>query len=67
MKAATQGSLVMTKIQKYILDEIKVIEKECMEKGISPIEWIKRYAEEYRQGYGNVSMSKVVCSKIRRG
>ena len=41
----------MTKIRRYILNEVKIIEKECLEKGISPSEWIERHAEEYRQKY----------------
>lgn len=43
----------MTKIQRYILNELKTIEEECMEKGITASEWVERYAEEYRRRYGN--------------
>lgn len=57
----------MTKPKKYILNEAKIIEKECLQKDISPGQWIRRYAEEYHRKYGNRSMPKVACLKIRRG
>jgi len=43
----------MTAVQKYILNETKVIEKECLEKGITAREWIDRYAEDYHRRYWN--------------
>ncbi len=57
----------MTKAHQYILNEVKVIEKECLKKGISPIEWIERYAEGYHRKWGNDSMPRLVCLKRRRG
>ena len=45
----------MTKPKEYILNEVKIIEKECLEKGISPIEWIEKYAKVYRRRYCNSS------------
>ena len=45
----------MFKPKEYILNEVKIIEKECLEKGISPIEWIERYAEEYSRKWLNHS------------
>ncbi len=41
----------MSAVKQFILNELKVIEKECLEKGISPGEWIERYAGEYRRKY----------------
>ena len=57
----------MTKPEKYILDEVEVIEKECLEKDISPIEWIERYAERYCRKYINGSIPKIGMLKNRRG
>lgn len=57
----------MTKPQKYILNEVKVIEKECLEKGISPREWIERYAEEYRGKLGIADTEKVGVLKQKEG
>lgn len=50
----------MNKTKEYILNELKIIEQECMEKGISASEWVQRYAEEYHRKYGNGSMQKMV-------
>jgi len=49
----------MTAARKYILNEAKVIEKECMEKGITAREWIDRYAEDYHKKYWNNTMQTV--------
>ena len=43
----TKEELEMTKSKECMLDEIKTIEKECIEKGISANECIERYAEDY--------------------
>lgn len=39
----------MGKISEYILRELKIIERECLEKGISASEWIEKYADEYNR------------------
>lgn len=43
----------MNEYKKYILTELKIIEKECMEKGISASEWVERYARVYCKKNGN--------------
>jgi len=43
------GDANMSRTKQYILTELKTIEKECQEKGISASEWVKRYADEYRK------------------
>ena len=49
----------MSAVKQYILNEVKVIENECLEKGISSSEWVERYAEEYHRKYANGSIKKV--------
>lgn len=44
----------MTDFKRYILNEIKVIEKDTKEKGISPTEWVERYADEYHRKFWDV-------------
>jgi len=41
--------IVMTRYQKYILDERKTIGIECRKKGIAASEWVKKYAVDYRR------------------
>lgn len=49
----------MTQNQRYILNELKTIQKECMEKGISASQWVEWYAEEYRRKNGYNGYSSV--------
>lgn len=53
----------MGRVKQYILNELKVIERECLEKGISASEWIERYAEGFRRKYGNDNIQKVGLKK----
>ena len=53
----------MTPAQRYIVNEAKVIEKECLERGITAREWIDRHAEDYRQKFWNDSKQKVDLAK----
>jgi len=48
----------MTQNRRFILNELKLIQEECMEKGISASEWVQRHAEEYRRKYGNGFMRR---------
>jgi len=42
-------------MKRYILNELKIIEKECMEKDITASEWVKKYAEKYRWKYEKIA------------
>ena len=52
----------MTAAQRYILGEVKIIEKECLERSISVSEWIERYAENYHRKYWNNNQQGVGLS-----
>jgi len=41
----------MTSTQKYIAEELKTITRECLQKQITPEEWVARYAMRYRLRY----------------
>lgn len=56
--AITKEKYQMGRVREYILNELRVIERECLEKGISASEWVERYAAEYRRRYGNGSMQR---------
>jgi len=43
----------MTRTEKYILNEVKVIEKECLENGVSPSEWVEKHARSYRRKWNH--------------
>ena len=43
----------MEKSRKYILNELKAIQKECREKNISANVWVERYADSYREKHWN--------------
>jgi len=57
----------MTETQNYILNEVKVIEEEYLEKGLSPCEWVERYAGKYHKRYWNGSMSEIDMLKNKEG
>lgn len=39
--------------RQYILKEMRIMERECRRRGISPAEWISRYAKAYYQRYAS--------------
>ena len=49
----------MTAARRYILDEVKTIEKECLERGISSGEWIEKYAEKYHRRHWDSTRERV--------
>lgn len=53
----------MTRTEKYILEEVKAIEKECLENGISPSEWVEKHARSYHRKWLNGKMQKSACLK----
>lgn len=57
----------MSETEEYILNEIKMIEKECLDKGISPSEWVARYAEKYRRKRINGNLQKAGSLKREEG
>lgn len=67
---AAFGETTMNKIKAYILNELQVIEKECMEKGISASQWVERYAEDFHKRYWNARVQRVhsgTYQKDKRG
>ena len=44
----------MSAVRAYILKELEVIEKECMEKGISATEWVEKYAADFHRRYRDI-------------
>ena len=56
----------MSAVKSYILRELEVIEKECMEKGISATKWIEKYAENFHERYWNVKPREVVVGSYSR-
>lgn len=53
----------MDKVREYILNELKIIKKECRAKAISPGEWVERYAQSYYRRYWNGNLERVGPSK----
>lgn len=41
----------------YILKEKNLMERECRRRGISPDEWVSRYAQVYYQKYASKVLS----------
>lgn len=39
--------------KEYILKEKRLMERDCRRKGISPNEWVSRFAKSYHQRYAN--------------
>jgi len=57
-RAIAKGSFSMGKTREYIFSELKVIEKECFEKGITASEWVARYGEEFHKNHWNKNGQK---------
>ncbi len=55
----------MTEFQRYIYSELKTLREECRQRGITPIEWVERYAESYHRKYANGSIVKGGMTKGR--
>ena len=60
----------MNKTSSYIVGELKTIEKECREKGISATEWVEKYAGDYRNKFwkneGNIQTHDTVKKNYRK-
>lgn len=55
----------MNRYKKYIFQELKTIEKDCREQGITATEWIERHAAEYCRKYWNFNEEK--AGLVRKG
>lgn len=43
--------------REYILKEKRIMERECRRRGISPSEWISRYATRYYEKYAHMVLA----------
>jgi len=56
----------MSAVRAYILKELEVIEKECMEKGISATEWVEKNAKNFYKKYWDIKPREAVVESYFR-
>ena len=56
----------MDRFSERVISEFKMIEEDCMAKGILATEWIEKYAENFHERYWNVKPREVVVGSYSR-